>query len=56
MSDEEYQKSKKLDQIKSFNKKPLVVNIDWLLDTMTEGCICDGSLDKYRFDYAGQPS
>jgi len=50
MSDDEYQKSKKLDQIKNFNKKPLLVNIEWLLDSMTEGTIVDGNLDKYRFD------
>lgn len=41
-------RSKKLEQIKRFTKKPLVVDISWLLDCLEHGKVLDGADEKYR--------
>jgi len=50
MDENNVEKSKKLEQIKLFKKKPHLVRLDWLLDTMTQGIVMDANL--YKFDLA----
>lgn len=42
--------SKKLVHIKTFKKRPLVVNQEWLIDCMESGKILDGADEKYRIN------
>jgi hypothetical protein len=42
--------SKKLVHIKTFKKRPMVVNQEWLIDCMEAGRILDGGDEKYKIN------
>mmetsp|Transcript_5604 Transcript_5604/g.9649 ORF Transcript_5604/g.9649 Transcript_5604/m.9649 type:complete len:115 (+) Transcript_5604:853-1197(+) len=47
---EDYERSKKLQHIKSFKRKPMVVSMDWLFDCMETAALVDGCDPKYAVE------